>query len=126
MRRAAAGVIAAVLVLCGATCRGGRPTSLEVTVENGADRRSYTLYCDPAGGSHPDAVAACLTLEQHGDVMLADLYPGRTCIGGVSTVHIQVEGKYRNERVRGRPDACSGNPDGERLWMKDLPPLERR
>lgn len=126
MRLAAAGTIAALLVLCGATCRGGRSTSLDLAVESGADRQSYRLFCDPAGGSHPDPAAACLALADHHELMLADLYPGRTCIGGVWTVHIRVVGKYRNEPVRGRPDACSGNVEGERLWMKDLPPLKRR
>jgi subtilisin inhibitor-like len=125
MRRALA-AMAGIAILAAPTCQGGYSATLELTVENASEQRSYTLRCDPNGGSHPDADAACLTLERHHEIMLADLHPGQTCIGGISTLHIRVSGKYRGKVVNGRPDACSGNLEGERLWMKDLPQLGRR
>jgi hypothetical protein len=38
--------------------------SLDITVSggNGAPTKHWTLKCDPVGGSHPDAAAACATL----------------------------------------------------------------
>lgn len=40
------------------------PATLTVTVDatGSGDPTSWTLTCDPAGGTHPDPLAACLTL----------------------------------------------------------------
>ena len=44
-------------------------TALTVRVDSGASTpsHSYTLTCDPAGGDHPAAVAACSALAAVGD-----------------------------------------------------------
>jgi hypothetical protein len=119
---------AAVLTLAlagGGGCDAGKSTKFEIAVESGSEERSYTLFCHPHGGSHPEADAACLTLDRHHEVMLNDPHPGQTCIGGIGTVHIRVTRTFRGERVSAQPDACSGKVEGERLWLKDLPALPR-
>jgi len=70
---AVAGVIlAAVIAACGSVAAPGTggqttkpaPVSLHITVQNGIGTtpKSWTLRCDPAGGTHPHAAAACSAL----------------------------------------------------------------
>ena len=52
------------------------PTDLTITVDeagDGADVRSFTLTCDPVGGTHPQADAACASLAT--DAVRAALEP---------------------------------------------------
>jgi Subtilisin inhibitor-like len=69
----AAAVLGAVVVLaaaCGSSSAVGPSAqaksalSITVTAAQGATPKHWTLTCGPAGGSHPDAAAACAALTQ--------------------------------------------------------------
>ncbi|GAA2383390.1 hypothetical protein GCM10010420_01810 [Streptomyces glaucosporus] len=79
----------------------------------GQSRRTYTLECRPAGGSHPDPLAACGALDRAsrgpgdpwapvpGDSVCAQVY------GGPATA--RVTGRWRGspvEAVFDRTDGC--------------------
>lgn len=111
MRRALA--LTALLLLVGAGCGGGggdndpaQATSLVVTLwpngENG-DSISWDLLCDPAGGDHPDADAACAALGAVADPF-GPLPPPERCeeIPGGDEAEALVAGRYRGRPVRAR------------------------
>lgn len=93
----------------GATTGG---TALTIVVREGpenADRSTYSLRCDPAGGDHPDPEAACRllsTMEEPfapvpADQMCAQIY------GGPQTA--EVTGTFRGQPVNAqfsRTDGC--------------------
>ena len=64
----------------------GGATDLTIVIEDGAGQeRTWTLTCDPPGGTHPDAAEACAALAAHGatalpptpkDVACAEVYGG--------------------------------------------------
>lgn len=72
-----AGTVLAVLTLagCGSNTApgtgggGSTGTSLTITVRATADAtpQSWTLTCDPAGGTHPDPTSACTALAASDD-----------------------------------------------------------
>lgn len=76
-------------------------TSLEITytAEAGAEPQRSTLTCDPTGGTHPDAAAACRDLDRAAepfapipaDAMCTEIY------GGPQTA--VVRGTYRGAAV---------------------------
>ncbi|HEX5568300.1 MAG TPA: SSI family serine proteinase inhibitor [Streptomyces sp.] len=87
-----------------------RQDQLTITVTGGGDgagdegaRRTYTLECRPAGGSHPDPLAACAAVDRASqergnpwrpvpqDAMCTQIY------GGPATA--RVTGIWRGERV---------------------------
>ena len=57
------------------------PTNLTLTVHQGADTRTAVLHCDPAGGDHPRATAACRELASIGGRLqeLSSRRPERLC-----------------------------------------------
>lgn len=82
-----------LLLLLLAGCAGNEETvstapgtSLEIsyTAEEGAAPGRWTLTCDPAGGTHPDAASACRDLAAAGepfapipaDAMCTEIYGG--------------------------------------------------
>lgn len=86
-------------------------STLTVTVvdDAGATPRTWTLTCDPPGGSHPDADAACRAIDaartpfapKPADMACTQIY------GGPQTATI--EGTWRGERVSAsykRTDGC--------------------
>jgi hypothetical protein len=88
-------------------------TSLTVTVSDGTAERSYTVECDPAGGTHPRPESACEFLELAGkwgqdpfatppdDAVCAQVY------GGPQTA--AVSGRWRGRDVDARfsrTDSC--------------------
>ncbi|GAB2833259.1 hypothetical protein KDA82_03285 [Streptomyces daliensis] len=93
-----------------------RPSdSLTVTVsETGdpADARTYTLDCHPAGGTHPNARAACEQLDGNsrwGQDTFAPTSHGTPCTqihGGPATAHI--EGTWSGRRVDADYDRGNG------------------
>lgn len=60
---------------------GGKLTSLEVTVRDsaGAAPKIWTLTCDPPGGSHPQASAACAQLAAATGDPFAQTPKGMAC-----------------------------------------------
>jgi len=115
-----------VVAGCGTTASGGNVTAepepgtgsvqagrteLTVAVRGGPGKgeRTYSLVCDPAGGDHPDPVAACRLLREMKDP-LAPVPPDAMCTeiyGGPQTA--TVTGTLRGERVNAqfsRTDGC--------------------
>lgn len=55
-------------------------TSLKIVYNDGAGQVStWTLTCDPTGGTHPHAALACQTLAHHGKAGFATLPRGVMC-----------------------------------------------
>jgi hypothetical protein len=83
---------------------------LTIVVDDGTGATtSWTLTCDPAGGSHPDAERACAALDAHRSA-LSPVPEGRMCAqvyGGPERATIT--GTWRGEPVSAtlvRTDAC--------------------
>ena len=100
----------AVLLLAGCADLGGDPdedpgddpraTQLTIVLDENGDgaTRTFTLTCDPAGGDHPDAEAACAALAAGGIAAFAPTPPDVACTeiwGGpqVATVDGTVDGE---------------------------------
>jgi len=85
-------------------------TELTITVQPqgaGGPTRTWTLHCDPPGGSLPRAAAACERLSAEA---LRALPPGTICTqiyGGPQTARVRgrVEGKQVDSRF-GRENGC--------------------
>jgi Subtilisin inhibitor-like len=110
--------VAALMTGCGpfgaasSDSRSASPTDLTVTYwpqgpGGRSGSRQWTLRCDPAGGTHPDARKACGRLSAD---VLRPLPPGTICTqiyGGPQTA--RVRGRYRGRRVDvrfGRANGC--------------------
>src|SRR6266540_2077426 len=94
-------------------------TALTIRVENGVGGHTYELRCDPPGGSAPQPDRLCAVLADHSQEMLFSA-PNVVCIGGFTTPHISVKGRYRDKPVN-EPDVC-GHPEAARFWFELLPP----
>jgi hypothetical protein len=58
----------------------GAGTELTIVIDNGSGTTTtWRLTCDPAGGDHPTAAAACKALEAHGERALPPVPPDRSC-----------------------------------------------
>jgi hypothetical protein len=87
-------------------------TSLQVTVRDsaGAAPKVWTLTCDPPGGTHPQASAACAQLSAAKDDPFAPTPKGMACsmiYGGDQKA--TVTGTFEGRRVDtsfGRADGC--------------------
>ena len=89
---------------------GGSGTSLTITVTEGPDAQpqTWTLTCDPVGGTHPDAAAACAALAAVEDpfkpvdknMACTEIY------GGPQTA--TVEGTYRGTAVNASFNRTNG------------------
>ncbi len=109
MRQALA--LTTLVLLLGAGCGGdsqdpARATSLVVTLwPNGesGDSLSWDLFCEPTGGDHPDADAACAALTAVDDPFGPVPPPDRCAeIPGGDDATALVEGQFRGRRVRAR------------------------
>jgi hypothetical protein len=88
----------------------GAATDLTITVwpqGAGGPRREWTLLCDPAGGSLPEARSAC---ERLAPAALEALPPDSICTqiyGGpqVARVHGRIDGRAVDSRF-GRSNGC--------------------
>jgi hypothetical protein len=110
----AAGVL---LAACGTQSGGGSPnptsvglTRLTVTARDSptAVEQTWTLTCDPAGGSHPDPATACAELAKATDPF-APTPPDRACTmiyGGAQTATIT--GTYRGLSVNASYSRTNG------------------
>ena len=55
-------------------------TDLTIVLDDGSgSTRTWRLTCDPAGGTHPDAAAACKALADHGATALPPVPKDRMC-----------------------------------------------
>ena len=74
--------------------------SLQISVSDGkGTTTTWSLTCDPAGGTHPDPAGACDALEKHADA-LAPVAPDAVCTmqyGGDDTATVQ--GTWQGEKV---------------------------
>jgi len=118
MRRQATAVILLLVAGCGST---GEPSDgsaegprIDLTVEvsegEGAPERTWELTCDPEGGSHPDAAAACDTLLELGREQAVGPVPADmqcTQIYGGPQV-ARVTGTWDGEQVDARFDRTDG------------------
>ncbi|MBF6171716.1 SSI family serine proteinase inhibitor [Nocardia blacklockiae] len=80
--RIAVGTLAAVAVLlpAGSAAAQDATTRLVLTREDSDQpTRTATLTCDPVGGSHPSAAAACRFLAPLGELVLPEEDPGVRC-----------------------------------------------
>ena len=121
MRRAAAALAAlAVAVLVPAGCGGsasedGGNSAIDLKLTlwpDGAsgDSISWRLRCEPTGGDHPDAEAACAALTAVEDPF-GKVKPPKRCseIPGSSPEVATLEGDFRGRKVRSsfeRANAC--------------------
>lgn len=95
----------------GGTASAEPSSRLTITVQESADAagRTWTLTCDPAGGDHPDAEAACRALDKANDPF-APVGSGMMCTeqyGGPQTARI--EGEWNGRTVNAsyeRTDGC--------------------
>ncbi|MFI9816602.1 SSI family serine proteinase inhibitor [Saccharothrix variisporea] len=63
-----------------------------------AQVRMTNLTCDPAGGSHPDAEAACKLLSDvDGDLNALEPEPGIACTMQYDPVTVRVSGRWRGK-----------------------------
>lgn len=113
MRRVLA--LTALITLLLAGCGGGSDgeagggeaaIDLELTLwpdGEAGDSITWTLRCEPTGGDHPDAAAACAALTAVPDPF-GPVAPPRRCAeipGGEDDVAV-LEGDYRGREVRSR------------------------
>ena len=96
----------------------GPSTRLTVEQTAGGSTQTWTLSCDPPGGDHPDAVAACADLDARaqGEDPFAPLPQDRICTeqyGGDQTARIS--GTFRGAAV----DVSLSRVDGCRIAQWD-------
>jgi hypothetical protein len=87
------------------------PTDLTIVVDDGSgERTTWTLTCDPAGGTHPNPEAACAVLAANGRTALPPKPKDVGCTqvyGGPETATIR--GTWEGRPVRSsfrRTDGC--------------------
>jgi hypothetical protein len=88
-----------------------RPTQLQVVVRTpdlGGGGRRFDLSCDPPGGDHPNAEAACAALAAHSEAIEA-VPPDTACtqiFGGPEQA--EVTGLFRGRDVEATFDRSNG------------------
>jgi Subtilisin inhibitor-like len=117
--------VAASLVLA-AGCGGSSGTELTIEVGNALGSEQYELTCDPPGGTVPDPAGLCNLLDANADTMLTEVEPRVTCVGGMHTIGIHVEGTFRGDGIDDEVSSCAGNAEAERLWLTGLPAPQSR
>lgn len=85
-------------------------SELSVVVDDGTGTTTtWTLSCDPIGGTHPDAEQACAALDEHRSA-LAPVATGRMCAQVYSgPQRATITGTWRGQSVStvlSRTDAC--------------------
>lgn len=88
-----------------------RETDLTIAYDagDGATPVTWTLTCDPAGGTHPDATAACAALEAAAEEALAPVPDDAICTqiwGGPQTATLT--GVWRGEPVEASFNRLNG------------------
>jgi hypothetical protein len=76
-------------------------TDLTIVSDDGKGKtETWTLTCDPAGGTHPDPAAACAALEAKGKTALPPVPKDMMCtqqFGGPQTA--KITGTWKGEPV---------------------------
>lgn len=119
-------VFVLAIIVCGAAagCNGdsfSTSASLTIEIANGGGVKTYTLKCEPPGGSAPKPTNLCATLAENGGTMVPPPSHG-TCAGGFQTNHIHVRGMFDGKHVDTFADACTGHVEAESLWLRYLRP----
>ena len=123
MRVLAQFIVLACLAIALPACGSKEGTDLAISVKNGLGEHRYRLKCDPASGSVPRPAELCgLIRENEGLMLPAPEAPSQVCVGGVLTPYIEIEGDFRGDAIHTVVSSCYGNVEGERLWLKLLPP----
>jgi hypothetical protein len=77
-------------------------TDLIIVIDDGTGKKTtWTLTCDSAGGTHPDAAAACRALQAHGARALPPVRKDVACTqvyGGAQRATIS--GTWQGQQVR--------------------------
>lgn len=127
MRKGAALLLLALVAGCGGGGGGGTSgnAAIDLTLTlwptgmNG-DSVVWRLQCEPTGGDHPDAAAACAALTSVEDPF-GKLAPPPRCkdIPGSSPEVAVLEGEFRGRHVRSRFDRSSACVSGR--WDRIAP-----
>ena len=84
------------------TSMSSSTSELSIVIDDGTGTKTtWTLTCDPAGGTHPDPDAACRALEAHGANALPPVRKDVACTqvyGGPQTATIT--GTWQGKPVR--------------------------
>jgi hypothetical protein len=113
-------IVVALLLLTACGGRHGAAIHLDVTVASGlgAQRHvaSFTLECEPAGGTLPYAPRVCADIGAHRQAVLHPIHARSVCLGRVGgpTVTVTVSDHGRTSRFEGEPfcDWPGGTPIG--------------
>jgi hypothetical protein len=116
-------LLAATAILAGC---GGHDASTRLTIRladltDASSPRSYSLECEPPGGTPRNARAICTSLARQPDMLRSPRYvvcgPGAT-----PRTTIRVSGRFRGTRVEARfQDTCStGRNEGFGAWIDVL------
>ena len=85
-------------------------TDLMIMVDDGTGTKiTWTLSCDPPGGTHPDPAAACRALQANGAKALPPVRKDVACTqvyGGAQTATIT--GTWQGQRVRSSLSRVNG------------------
>jgi nitrous oxide reductase accessory protein NosL len=89
-------------------------TELTIVVDDGAGKtQTWSLTCDPPGGTHPNPAAACAALEAKGQTALPPVPKDAMCTqiyGGAQTA--KITGSWHGESVNStlsRTNGCEIN-----------------
>ncbi|MES9537856.1 MULTISPECIES: SSI family serine proteinase inhibitor [unclassified Actinomadura] len=90
------GTVAALAVPANAAAVTQLTVSIAPDISTGPAAKSVTLECEPTGGTHPDAEAACADLiKAGGDFRKIPRVPGATCPQYYDPVTASVVGRWR-------------------------------
>lgn len=112
---------AALLAASSLGCAGTEKTELTIRVGNFWGQQQYRLLCDPPVGDVDRPEALCDLIARNQDLMLRDASPHVGCLGGLGTISLHVQGRFKGRRVDDDVSSCSGNVEAEKLWLTELP-----
>lgn len=109
----AAAVVAVAAVGCSGDADTPGSTTLTVVYQgsqDGGEAATWTLRCDPPGGSHPDPTAACSAVESQGSSAFEPTPAGTACaeiFGGPQRAEVSGEvGGVEVDSVFDRRNGC--------------------
>jgi hypothetical protein len=110
-------ILALAILAVVAACGGKDETQLTIQISNAYGEQTYELTCDPPGGNVADPRTLCEQLGADSDVILFARPDNRTCLGGPSTPHIHVAGRFQGRAVdTSETDLCEGNLKAHWVW----------
>ncbi|GAA4000932.1 hypothetical protein GCM10022247_21880 [Allokutzneria multivorans] len=97
---AVAAVAAATALSAPASASEGQDSTLELMLVHGDQVRRTTLTCQPHGGTHPNATAACADLQQaHGNFANLPGAKDKSCTMEYNPVDVKALGTWRGAPV---------------------------